>query len=55
MGELKKQQGDVDCGVFSTAITASLLHGLAFVQYNQPLLHHHLIQCLEEKTIQPFP
>ena len=55
VGELKKQQGDVDCGVFSITIATSLLDGLAPVQYNQPLLRHHLIQCLEDKAIQPFP
>ena len=55
VGQLQKQQGDIDCGVFSIAIAASLLHGLTPMQYNQSLLRHHLIKCLEGKAIQPFP
>ena len=55
VGQLEKQQGDVDCSVFSIAIAGSLLHGLTPMQYNQSLLCHHLIKCLEGKAIQPFP
>jgi len=29
LGELKKQKGIVDCGMFSIASAASLLHGLS--------------------------
>ena len=37
VGQLEKQQGDVDCGVFSIAAAASLLHGSTPMQYNQSL------------------
>ena len=53
--QLEKQEGDVDCGVFSIAIATSLLHGLTPTQYNQSLMRHHLVHSLEAKTIQPFP
>jgi len=53
--EMEKQQGDIDCGAFSIAIATSLLHGLTPLQYNQPLLRDHLIECLEAKCFQPFP
>jgi len=53
--QLEKQQGDIDCGLFNIAIATSLLHGMTPVQYNQSLLHHHLVQCLEVKCFPPFP
>ena len=53
--QLEKQQGDVDCSVFSIAIATSLLHGLTPTQYSQSLLRHHLVHCLEAKSMQPFP
>ena len=38
LAPLQKQQGDSDCGVFSIAITTSLLHGLIPGPYTQALL-----------------
>lgn len=52
--QLEKQQGDVDCGVFSITIATSLLHGLTPTQYNQSLMRNHLVHSLKAKTIQPF-
>ena len=52
---LQKQKGDVDCGIFSTAIATSLLHGLSPGPYKQSLLRPHLISCFENKEMTPFP
>lgn len=53
--QVQKQQGDVDCGVFSAAIATSLLHGLSPGPYKQSLLQPHLISCIENKAMMPFP
>jgi len=53
--QVQKQQGDVDCGVFSIAIATSLLYGLPPGPYVQSLLRPHMISCVENKSIQPFP
>ena len=53
--QVQKQQGDVDCGVFSIAIATSLLHDLAPGPYKQSLLRPHLISCFENKAMIPFP
>jgi len=54
LAPLQKQQGDVDCGVFSIAIATSLLHGIIPGPYTQSLLRPHLIQCIENKLMLPF-
>ena len=33
--QVQKQEGDVDCGLFSIAIATSLLHGLSPGPYKQ--------------------
>ena len=53
--QLQKQEGDRDCGVFCIAITTSLLHNLVPGPFVQSLLRPHLINCLENKLIMPFP
>ena len=53
--QVQKQQGDVDCGVFSFAIATLLLHDLSPGSYKQPLLRPHLISCFENKAMTPFP
>ena len=53
--QVQKQQGDVDCGVFSTAIATSLLHDLSPGPYKQSLLRRHLLSCFENKAMIPFP
>ena len=54
LAPLQKQQGSVDCGVFSIAIATSLLHSLIPGPYTQSLLRPHLIQCIESKSMLPF-
>ena len=53
--QLQKQNGDRDCGVFCIAITTSLLHNLVPGPFVQSLLRFHLIHCLENKLMMPFP
>ena len=55
VAQVQKQQGHVDCGVFSVATATSLLHGLSPGPYVQALLRPHIIQCFEKKVMQPFP
>ena len=54
-GEFQKQKGDRDCGVFCIAVTTSLLHNLVPGPFVQALLRPHLIHCLENKLMMPFP
>ena len=54
-GELQKQKGDTDCGVFCIAVATSLLHNLVSGPFEQSLLRPHLIHCLEKKLMIPFP
>ena len=54
-GQLQKQKGDTDCGVFCIAVTTSLLHNLVPGPFVQSLLRPHLIYCLENKLMMPFP
>ena len=48
---LQKQQGMMDCGVFSVAMATSLLRGLNPGFYTQSLLWPHLIECTENKSM----
>ena len=48
---LQKQQGMMDCGVFSVAMATSLLCGLIPGFYTQSLLWPHLIECIESKSM----
>ena len=52
VAQVQKQQGHVDCGVFSVATATSLLHGLSPGPYVQALLQPHIF---EKKEMQPFP
>ena len=52
-----KQAGENDCGVFATTYCAALAHGenpSTFV-YDQKVTRNHLVRCLEDGAIQPFP
>ena len=55
--QVQKQQGDVDCGVFSIAIAISLLHDLSPgpYWYKQSSLQPHFISCFQNKAMTPFP
>ena len=53
-GQLQKQKGDRDCGVFNIAVTTSLLHNLVSGPFVWSLLRPHFIHCLENKLMMPF-
>ena len=59
--ECQKQEGIVDCGLFSIAISTSLAFSLAneicqpkFI-FNQKEMRSHLIKCYEQNKLTPFP
>ena len=51
------QQGSNDCGVFAIAYATDLAHGNdpASFRYKQEVLRTHFMDCLEKKTLSPFP
>ena len=57
IANVNKQSGDNDCGVFSAAYCTSLTYeqNSSEIVYNQSILRQHLIKCLEEKKMVPFP
>ena len=52
-----KQEGYVDCGVFTIANATAIAHGVnpKTVKFMQPLMRKHLMNCLEQETLTPFP
>ena len=53
--QMQKQEGDRDCGIFFIAVTNSLLHNQIPGPFTQSLLRPHLIHCIENKQMIPFP
>ena len=55
--KIPKQAGTSDCGLFAIANAAALCFGKnpAILHFNQALMRLHLVQCMEQKTITPFP
>ena len=51
------QKGHDDCALFAIAYAADLCYGNdpADLRYYQEKLRHHLIECLKQKKIVPFP
>ena len=52
-----KQSGSSDCGVFAAAYATSLTFGhnpCAFV-YGRCRMREHLLRCLTQKKMEPFP
>ena len=52
-----KRSGSSDCGVFAAAYSTSLAFGhdpCAFV-YDQCRMREHLLRCLQQKKMEPFP
>ncbi len=54
---VQQQQGGSDCGLYSLAFALSLCAGKnpSAVNYIQHRLRTHLVECLEQKNIVPFP
>ena len=57
IASVNKQSGDSDCGVFSVAYCTALAHGQdpSGIVFNQSIMRQHLVKCLEEKKMIPFP
>lgn len=53
--QLQKQEGGVDCGVFCIAVATSLLHGIFPGKYKQSHLRSHLVCCIANGMMEPFP
>jgi len=53
---VQQQQGGSDCGLFAIAFATSLVFGKcpALRCYTQKSMRKHLIDCLENKEMQPF-
>ena len=54
---VQQQQGSSDCGLFAMAYMFVLVSGSdpAKQKYRQSELRSHLLMCLKEKTVKPFP
>ena len=55
--KIPKQSGTSDCGLYAIANATALCFGKdpAILYFNQALMRLHLVQCMEQKTITPFP
>ena len=53
----EKQVGSIDCGIFTIAYATDLLQGNepSTIIYDQSKFRTHLIQCLENGQLTPFP
>ena len=49
---VQKQQNGCDCGLFALAYATALCSGLLF---KQSVMRAHLLECLEEEDMKPFP
>ena len=53
----QQQDGTVDCGVFAIAFATDLCSGLEPVAaiYDQEKMRQHLLTCLQNRKLLPFP
>ena len=54
---VQQQTGGIDCGLFAIVYITSLLNGQdpSLMQYHQPSLRPHLLKCLRQERMTPFP
>ena len=54
---IQRQPNDYDCGVFAIAYATELAHGGALMSCEWDLanMRNHLLACLEQKEMKPFP
>ena len=54
---VQRQTDPFNCGLFAIAYAAEIIAGRnpVNVVYEVPLLRAHLIKCLEEASLSPFP
>ena len=56
-GNVSKQSGSVDCGLFAIAYITDIAFGRdpSFHVYTQKEMSQHFFKCIEQKKIEPFP
>jgi len=54
---VQRQRGSTDCGIFVCAFMERLANGkdVCGVSFNAQHIRHHLVQCLINKELNPFP
>ena len=54
---MQQQNGFADCGVFAIATATALCNGedATVVRWRQPTMRTHLMHCLEDRRMKPFP
>ena len=56
VGEGPKQHGIVDCGLFAIATCVSLASSdILLKKFDQSKMREHLVECLENLNLIPFP
>ena len=55
--DVQKQDGGSDCGLFAIAFITSICNGQdpTVLRYNQSAMRSHLLQCIEQGHMTPFP
>lgn len=55
--DVKQQRGSSDCGLFALAFITSVCGGVdpAIHNYNQKAMQQHLLECIENDQMKPFP
>ena len=56
-GDIQKQKGSDDCGLFAIAVATCLAFGILPEEcsWEQDAMHNHLCECFEKGFISPFP
>ena len=57
LSSVSKQSGSSDCGLYAVAYITHIAFGddPSLVIFNQSKMREHLLKCLEEQQMQPFP
>ena len=55
--DVQEQRGSSDCGLFAIAFITSVCCGVdpATLNYNQKAMRQHLLECIENDQMKPFP
>ena len=55
IAEMQKQRGANQCGLFAIAVATNILSGISTQQFQEQHMRSHLLACLENNAINPFP
>jgi Ulp1 family protease len=55
--DVQRQESVQDCGLFAIAFSTAVLNGnnIRNTRFNQRTMRHHLIRCIDDGTLTPFP